>query len=53
MIPEWLEVVFNEWFNHRRTGVIEIAFSDGKIRNIHKEKEVVHPPKEDNTYKKP
>lgn len=45
MIPEWLLKVLTEWKAHRRTGSIVINFSDGSIRNIHLEKEVMHPPK--------
>lgn len=46
-VPVWVEKEIEGFVRHRRTGGLTIMFSDGGIRNIHKEVEVIHPPKKD------
>jgi len=46
-IPDWVISVLRTKIMHRWTGGVTIMFSDGGIRNVHKETEVQHPPRKE------
>ena len=52
-IPKWLADLLVTKITRRWTGSLTICFSDGGVRNVHRETEVTHPPKKVEAFKRP